>query len=370
MNGNRCNTCHTTGGGTPRNDFGLDWEAAYPNAQDRGLTAAAAFAAVADLDSDGDGVTNAAELADGKHPGNAASTPEPVNEPPTADAVAAETNRGRTVTVTLPGADVDGDALAYLIDRQPSHGTATVSDGEARYSPEPGYTGDDAFTYIVDDGTARSDPATVSVTVVALTPWDTNDSGAVDIVDLVTVAQQFGAVGEGLAADVNGDGVVNIVDLVTVASHFGEADALAAPRVAPVSRPAGVGDWLAEALVADDGSDTFRRGIQVLRMLSSAPASTLSAVGQNYPNPFNPETWIPYRLAEPSEVTVRIYDLRARLVRTLSLGMRPAGYHTTRVGAAHWDGRDEDGSPVSSGVYLYRFTAGAHSQTRRLVVVK
>ena len=196
MNGVTCNACHTTGGGTPRNPFGLAWEAAYPNAQDFRLGAAAAFAAVADLDSDGDGFTNADELAAGKHPGDAASAPEPVNSPPTAGDGAAEANRGRAVEIVLLGADADGDALSYHVARPPDHGTVTIADGVAAYVPERGRTGPIEFDYIADDGLAQSAPATVRVTVVARTPWDTDDSGGVDILDLVTVARLFGAVGD------------------------------------------------------------------------------------------------------------------------------------------------------------------------------
>ncbi len=238
------------------------------------------------------------------------------------------------------------------------------------YVPDARYTGADEFTYVVDDGTAESAPATVSVTVVALTPWDTDDSGAVDIVDLVTVARDFGAVGDGLAGDVNGDGVVNIIDLVTVASHFGEADLLAAPRLVGAAEAGVVGRWLSAALRVDDGSDTFRRGIEVLRRLAGVPAPGETALGQNYPNPFNPETWIPYRLERQTEVTVRILDLRGRTVRTLAVGIQRPGDHVTRRDAAYWDGCDDAGERVASGLYLYRFTAGTHSETRRLVVVK
>ena len=373
MNGVRCNTCHTSGGGTPRNPFGLDWEAAYPRAEDFGLGIAEAFAAVADLDSDGDGFTNAEELAVGKHPGNAASSPEPANTPPTASDARAEANRSRAVEIALSGTDADGDALSFRLVQAPTHGAATVSNSVAAYVPDAGYTGADAFTYVADDGAVESAPATVTITVVARTPWDTDDSGGVDIVDLVTVARGFGTVGDALAADVNGDGVVDIIDLVTVASHFGEADALASPgRLGLTSdiEASHLARWLRAALLADDGSDTFRRGIAVLRQLARGSVPGETAVGQNYPNPFNPETWIPYRLAQRAEVTVRIYDVRGRVVRTLRLGSQPVGDHTTRRDAAYWDGRDETGAPVAGGLYLYRFTAGTHSETRRLVVVK
>ena len=90
----------------------------------------------------------------------------------------------------------------------------------------------------------------------------------------------------------------------------------------------------------------------------------------NYPNPFNPETWIPYQLAETADVSIKIYDISGRLVRTLSVGFKPVGYYLTRERAAYWDGRNETGESVSSGVYFLRFVAGNFTATQRLVIVK
>ncbi len=90
----------------------------------------------------------------------------------------------------------------------------------------------------------------------------------------------------------------------------------------------------------------------------------------NYPNPFNPETWIPYQLAEAAGVDVKIYDVSGRLVRTISVGFKPIGYYLTRERAAYWDGRNETGEPVSSGVYFLQLVAGDFSATQRIVVLK
>ncbi|MEO2003315.1 MAG: FlgD immunoglobulin-like domain containing protein, partial [Candidatus Poribacteria bacterium] len=70
----------------------------------------------------------------------------------------------------------------------------------------------------------------------------------------------------------------------------------------------------------------------------------------NYPNPFNPETWIPFELGEQAQVVIRIYDLAGRRVRTLDLGTLPTGEYTTNSDAAHWDGKNERGEAVTSGV--------------------
>ena len=88
------------------------------------------------------------------------------------------------------------------------------------------------------------------------------------------------------------------------------------------------------------------------------PAET--ALLHNYPNPFNPETWIPYQLADAADVTLTIYDTQGVRVRQLDLGHQGAGYYTNRTRAAYWDGRNNLGEAVGSGVYFY------HPTRRRL----
>ena len=90
----------------------------------------------------------------------------------------------------------------------------------------------------------------------------------------------------------------------------------------------------------------------------------------NYPNPFNPETWIPYQLSEAAEVTVTLHSSDGKLVRTLELGQMPAGAYSDKERAAYWDGQNEQGEPVASGVYFYTLTAGDFSATRKMVIRK
>ena len=95
-----------------------------------------------------------------------------------------------------------------------------------------------------------------------------------------------------------------------------------------------------------------------------------TALFSNYPNPFNPETWIPYQLAEPADVTVSIYAADGRLVRTLDLGHRSVGIYESRSHAAYWDGRNELGEPIASGVYFYTLTADDFTATRKMLILK
>ena len=102
--------------------------------------------------------------------------------------------------------------------------------------------------------------------------------------------------------------------------------------------------------------------------LSEVPAET--ALLLNYPNPFNPETWIPYHLAEPADVTLSIYAADGKLVRTLALGYQSAGVYESKSRAAYWDGRNAFGERVASGLYLYTFTAGEFTATGRMLILK
>ena len=90
----------------------------------------------------------------------------------------------------------------------------------------------------------------------------------------------------------------------------------------------------------------------------------------NYPNPFNPETWIPYRLAEDAFVTLTIYDGAGHVVRTLDVGHQIASAYESRSKAIYWDGRNEFGEGVASGVYFYHLSAGDYSATRKMVILK
>ena len=101
-----------------------------------------------------------------------------------------------------------------------------------------------------------------------------------------------------------------------------------------------------------------------------AGRSAESALLANYPNPFNPETWIPYQLSASADVSVSIYAVDGRLVRWLDLGHQVAGVYRSRSRAAYWDGRNEFGERVASGLYFYTLTAGDFTATRKMLIRK
>ena len=201
---------------------------------------------------------------------------------------------------------------------------------------------------------------------------DVNGDGVVNVQDLVLVSANFGKTGQH-SADVNGDGVVNIADLVLVAGALG--DAAAAPsafRETATALPsrATVEQWLTDAYRLSRLDARLERGIAWLERLLAALVPEETALLTNYPNPFNPETWIPYELAEPAEVTLRIYAVDGALVRRLVLGYQPAGTYHSKSRAAYWDGRNAQGEKVASGVYFYTFSAGDFEATRKMLIRK
>ena len=205
--------------------------------------------------------------------------------------------------------------------------------------------------------------------------WDVNADGTTNVLDLILVAQHLGEdASVNLASDVNGDGTINVLDLIVVAQNLGEPANAAAPSNLAMDNlqldPATIQAWIAQAEVKNDGSLAFRQGIANLQRLLASLLPEKTALLPNYPNPFNPETWIPYHLAEAADVTVRIYAADGVLVRTLTLGYQVAGIYESRSRASYWDGKNEVGEPVASGLYFYTLTAGDFIATRKLLIKK
>ena len=200
---------------------------------------------------------------------------------------------------------------------------------------------------------------------------DVNRDGVVDVQDIVYIAQRYGRTGES-QADVNKDGVVNIDDLIVVAAVVDSTPAAPAARSRiPKDLTAGmVSQWLTEAKLTGKKTPTYQHGILTLEQLLALLTPKETTLLANYPNPFNPETWIPYHLANDSDVLLSIYDINGALARELDLGYQRAGYYTDRTRAAYWDGRNEWGEQVASGVYFYQLRAGDYLKLRKMVILK
>ena len=223
-------------------------------------------------------------------------------------------------------------------------------------------------------------------------PEDINRDGVVNLQDLTflwrVLLNLADVNGDGLvtnadtllvqAANVNGDEAIDIDDLLQVASWLG-AEELSAPsshlREPVAFTAADVQEWILQAKQFGTREPVYEKGIRALEQLlatlqqvEAKPKET--ALLRNYPNPFNPETWVPYQLAAAADVTLTIYAVDGTLVRTLALGHRPAGLYQSKSRAAYWDGRNEFGESVASGIYFYTLAAGDFSATGKMLVRK
>ena len=238
-----------------------------------------------------------------------------------------------------------------------------------------GHGGFSGFFGFAQDTDYTVNPVGKKITIK--TPaWDVNRDGQTNILDLILVGQDMGrSRPSNTRTDVNKDGKRNISDLVLVAQHLGELSGIsAAPSALAIGDmrldPAMIQGWIAQAQIENDGSLAFQQGIANLQHLLALLTPERTALLTNYPNPFNPETWIPYQLSEPAEVTLRIYAVSGALVRTLNLGHQPVGIYHQRSRAAYWNGKNELGESVASGVYFYTLTAGDFTATRKMLIMK
>ena len=200
---------------------------------------------------------------------------------------------------------------------------------------------------------------------------DVNADGIINIQDLVLVATNLGKRGQN-DADVNGDKVVNIQDLVLVAGAIGAGNAAPTPNAQALSTldAADVKDWISQALQLNLTDAASLRGIHFLEHILITFIPKQTTLLPNYPNPFNPETWIPYQLAKSANVSISIYAADGKVIRTLKLGSLPAGRYQSPSRAAYWNGKNNNGEPVASGLYFYTLTADDFTATRKLLILK
>ena len=264
----------------------------------------------------------------------------------------AVTTGGGTLSTTITRTDENGRAQSTLT-LGPNMGANTVQVSAAGIESPVTF-------YAISD--TESPPITA----------DVNSDGSVNILDLVVIASALGNQGQNLAADVSGDGVVNILDLILVAGMFDDAAAAPAAhaQVPETLTAVEVQGWLTDARSLEVRNPITTRGFVVLEQLLVSLTPRETELLANYPNPFNPETWIPYRLAEDAVVTLTIYDLSGQPVRTLEVGHRIASAYENRSKAIYWDGRNDVGEQVASGVYFYNLSTGNYSATRRMVILK
>ena len=280
---------------------------------------------------------------------------------------------GNAATVDLSGyfSDPDGDKLTYTaVSSDTSKVTASVSDATLTIAIST-VTAAGQTTVKVTASDPGGLTATQSVSVTVNPVVDLNNDGVVNILDLVLVASQLGQTGA-TKADVNGDGIVNVLDITLIASMVEGASAAPAAGALTAQH---IQAWLNKATDLNQWPSlsrefSYEQGIVNLEQILTRFLPESTALLANYPNPFNPETWMPYRLSEPSEVTLTVYSLTGEVIRRFALGHQSTGAYQSRSRAVYWDGANESGDAVASGIYFYTLTAGDFSATRKMLIRK
>ncbi|MDI6781579.1 MAG: FlgD immunoglobulin-like domain containing protein, partial [bacterium] len=245
--------------------------------------------------------------------------------------------------------------------------------------------------------------------VMGVWPGDANNNGVVDGNDIFPVAMYFGMesfmrpgaslvwIGQPMSdpwipveatyADTNGDGRITAADVLAIGVNFGATHTVSsggspAPALAAKADYAKYLDAFRQMYKMLESNGIDIHGAPELKQALSAAIQTGveqqeeakspddNVLHQSYPNPFNPECWIPYELSEQAHVVIRIYNISGQLIKTLDEGVKDAGAYTTQSRAAYWDGHNDDGQEVASGVYIYQLQVGDNVMTQRAVVCK
>ena len=203
-------------------------------------------------------------------------------------------------------------------------------------------------------------------------PADVNNDEKVNIDDIRLVIAAIGVESTTTTrADVNEDGTVNVVDLQIVIDNLDNPTTAEAPTLRDdLSGTFNAALLRAELLRLGTDTQQFTEAIALLKYLLASTLPEQTRLLANYPNPFNPETWIPYHLAADTVVEIHIYNARGSLVQSLELGHQRAGTYMSKGRAAYWDGRNDVGERVASGVYFYQLQADGLSSLRKMVILK
>jgi len=273
----------------------------------------------------------------------------------------------------LPYDTIDVKLLATVGDRS---GNTLDSDGDGKGTGSP--TDDYTFWF---------------VTGPAVYPGDCNNDGRVNEMDVLPLGVFYGMTGprrdslgeetgwgpkqaiewsdkRSTYADANGNGIVDAADLLVIALNWGGAQPQADPTFPDGFdyRPYAVGlSSLLGNLGALEGSATGDLIVQLLSRYASGAGQTPKqySLTQNRPNPFNPGTQIGYALPQGGDVTLVIYNVIGQTVRVLVDSYEGAGYRQVI-----WDGTDQSGREVASGVYFYQLSTDGFSQIRKMVKLR
>jgi len=254
------------------------------------------------------------------------------------------------------------------------------ANGDMLLYTAPNWSGEEDVLLVVDDGAGASDSTEVKIKVHAVP----DPPGAFDLIsptDGASFIAWFPIMQFMWSESIDPDPkqTVFYVWYLSRTPDFNEADIFAQQTIvgetvlnfqAQKRVSKGVYYWKVIA-TGMDGLFTESNQVHYFNLLVDAVESTDKIIPeefkleQNHPNPFNGDTWITYRLPKSSEATLRIYNSLGQSIKTLVAEKKPAGIHQVR-----WNGRDDSGKQVSSGIYLYQLQVGNDISLKKMLLIQ
>ena len=310
------------------------------------------------------------------------------NRAPVAVALSQDGNEDGSMAITLTATDEDDNPLTYTVTNQPMHGGISGTLPVLTYTPNPNYFGEDSFRYIANDGIINSDTATVTLTVKNVQDAPKPFAWVSVLADTVNITGDNLTDIYTLNWDESKDVDNETVDyLITI--RVGQSPAVHFEDTTGTTFNISYQDFVDNAferfpmlprvtvhfgVLATDGIDTVNvtgedRTVMVNRydFLATGEAGfpEVFALHENYPNPFNPSTTLSFDLPKISNVNITIYNMLGQKVKTFSMQNTSAGYHSVR-----WNGTNDLGERVSTGIYLYQLHTREFVKTRKMVFMK
>ena len=292
----------------------------------------------------------------------------------TTRSVAENTASGQNIGTAVGATDADSsDTLTYTLGGTDAASFSIVrTSGQLQTSASLNYETKTSYTVTVSvsDGNSGSDSITVTINVTDVDP----PPPLAPITINITTCSGSPRIGDLFDITVGGTITANQrVRIISVTGYLNTA-LIGVDGINEILEAGDTVNFTTSGVWFHDGSTDQTCSATVDYLTFAAPSAQAipakSALLPNFPNPFNPETWIPYELSKPAEVTLTIYNMQGQVIRQLKLGQMPAGVYRSRSRAIHWDGRNIIGEKVAAGVYFYTLTAGDFTATRKMLIRK
>ena len=314
----------------------------------------------------------------------------PVNDAPITENVSVDTYEDVTTPITLSFSDVDNDEISITLTT-PTNGSVELNGSYAEYIPNSNYYGTDSFNFYVSDGTNQSNISSVSINIEAVNDASSNfevdnqyfltsNTGDTYVINTNYLMITPDNIQDSIrfawneSSDIDGDLVkyrlvgFDQMEFLTM-NEWSEALSLSMSvqdiSTFTDSSTVSTGYW---GVLATDGEyivESNQGELIEFSIDASALVPDDYKLEQNYPNPFNVLTTIPYDLPSSGYISIKIFDVRGRLIKTLIDEEKNAGFNSIE-----WDGTNSDGDEVSAGLYFYQLNAKPLDSNKSFIKTK